>query len=242
MTSARRGSRLLPGRPASRVLDDDGVFPGAAPPAAAPWLLALGSSRRRDSPAGYVSPTGRVRGWSNSHTRRGREASRAVAGRPPRGLQPGVLVAERHPHPTAGESRGATPPGHGAAGRLLLFARREGDRRGPRGPPVGGGRGSGRLTDDRGRCPTGPGRGGSWSRDGVILVSVAGAIHRVKAAGWALDLVLAPEKDRFSWHGWPFPSRTGSASFSPPRCGRGARTCRSSRSRTSPARPPPASC
>ena len=26
----------------------------------------------------------------------------------------------------------------------------------------------------------------------------------MKAAGGALVPVLAPEKDRFSWHGWPF--------------------------------------
>ena len=52
--------------------------------------------------------------------------------------------------------------------------------------------------------PEAPGRGGTWSREGVILVSIAGTIHRVKAAGGALAPVLAPEKDRFSWHGWPF--------------------------------------
>jgi Tol biopolymer transport system component len=46
-------------------------------------------------------------------------------------------------------------------------------------------------------------RGGAWGRDGVILVAVDGALHRVSAAGGALTPVLAPEPERYSWHGWP---------------------------------------
>ena len=46
-------------------------------------------------------------------------------------------------------------------------------------------------------------RGGTWNREGVILVSLGGAIHRVSAAGGSLAPVLAPEKDRSSWHGHP---------------------------------------
>jgi hypothetical protein len=51
--------------------------------------------------------------------------------------------------------------------------------------------------------PDAPVRGGTWGRDGVILVSIDGAIHRVSAAGGTLAPVVAPEKDRYSWHGWP---------------------------------------
>jgi Tol biopolymer transport system component/tRNA A-37 threonylcarbamoyl transferase component Bud32 len=46
-------------------------------------------------------------------------------------------------------------------------------------------------------------RGGSWSRDGTILLSVGGALRRVSAAGGALETVLAPEKGRYSWHAAP---------------------------------------
>jgi Tol biopolymer transport system component len=52
-------------------------------------------------------------------------------------------------------------------------------------------------------------RGGSWSRDGVILLSVGGTLRRVSAAGGALETVLAPEKDRYSWHGAPVFLRDG---------------------------------
>ena len=46
-------------------------------------------------------------------------------------------------------------------------------------------------------------RGGTWSRDGVILLSVGGALQRVSAAGGSLQTVLAPETDRYSWHAAP---------------------------------------
>jgi Tol biopolymer transport system component len=46
-------------------------------------------------------------------------------------------------------------------------------------------------------------RGGTWNRDGVILLSLAGTIVRVDAAGGSPRTLLAPEKDRFSWHGAP---------------------------------------
>ena len=104
---------------------------------AAPWLLALGLGAAALFPRGEKVP-------EQTGPRDGplllRSPGRAAAGggalarRPPRGFQPGVLVAERHPHPPAREPRGATPPGHGPDGRRPSSPRTE--RRSPRCSPA----------------------------------------------------------------------------------------------------------
>ena len=58
-----------------------------------------------------------------------------------------------------------------------------------------------RAIGDVGR--EGAARGGTWSADGTILLSLGGTIFRVPAAGGVPVAVVEPERDRFSWHGFP---------------------------------------
>jgi Tol biopolymer transport system component len=46
-------------------------------------------------------------------------------------------------------------------------------------------------------------RGGDWSADGTILLSLRGTIYRLPAAGGTPVPLLEPQAERFSWHGFP---------------------------------------
>jgi len=49
----------------------------------------------------------------------------------------------------------------------------------------------------------GPPRGGAWSRDGIILISLRGTIFRVPATGGVLTPLVEPKAESTSWHGFP---------------------------------------
>ena len=155
---------------------------------ALPWLLAVGLGVVAFVPRGGERHGRGARPGTVRFAFDARDALRPVVRLSPDGrlrrLQPGSLSSENGIFVRPLASLEATaPPGHEPIGRVLLVAGREGDRLATRRA------GSRRWTWAPGVArtiadlPDAPVRGGAWGRDGVILVSVDGAIQRVSAAG-----------------------------------------------------------